>query len=376
MKILFLVEAGGGVGRHLADLISGLLKEGDEVTLIFSPTRVDKEFLIAIKKLEALGLSIVEIRMKRSPSLCDFYVAIRLLIIAVSRGPFDIIHGHSSKGGALARIIAFLTGSKSVYTPHAFFSMNPGLSALKLWLFRKIEYLFGFISDAIIVTSKQEHLHALELGISKSITSLIYNGSDPQEIEENKIENFRSICKIENPDFIFGFVGRLEYQKAPDLLINAFFHLIKTYPDSKLIMVGDGVLRSQLIDLVHSMGLSERILFPGVFPSCIAMKTFDVFVLPSRYEGSPYVLYDAALAGLPIVSTPVGGADILVRDGENGYIVEQGDLSALVNKMTDLIVSKSKIGQMGLASRNLVIDYSISRMVRETKKLYLEICFN
>jgi glycosyltransferase involved in cell wall biosynthesis len=252
--------------------------------------------------------------------------------------------------------------------------MNPGLSASRLWVFKKIEYFLGFISDAIIASSKQEQLHALDLGISKSTLRLIYNGSDHQEIEENKIKNFQSICNIQNLDFIFGFVGRLEYQKAPDLVIMAFSQLAKNYPYSKLIMVGDGVLRSNLEGLAHSLGLAERILFPGIFASKIAMKSFDVFVLPSRYEGSPYVLYDAAHAGLPIVSTPVGGADILVQDGKNGYIVEQGDLSALVDRMIDLITNKSTIRQMGLASRDLVEEYSISRMVRKTKDLYLEIC--
>lgn len=160
MNILYIVEAGGGVGRHLYDLIDGLFGKGHKITLAYSSVRADPQFRANIDKLSKMGINMVEISMTRGPSIFDFYALVRLFFLQFKYGPFDLVHGHSSKGGALARIIAPIMGSTSIYTPHAFYSMNPGLSPLKLWFYKKIEFLLARLGGVIILTSSQELDHS------------------------------------------------------------------------------------------------------------------------------------------------------------------------------------------------------------------------
>lgn len=375
MNILYIVEAGGGVGRHLSDLIKGLTIKGHSITLAYSNLRTDAQFRNSVDRLLKSGVNVVSISMTRGPSIADFYVLLRLLLVHCKYGPFDLVHGHSSKGGALARLIAPIIGSKSIYTPHAFYSMNPGLSVLRLWFYKKTEFLLARLGDAIILTSRQEVDHSLLLNLPPSSIYLIRNGSNSSIAPQDEVEDFQSVCNIKPGDFIFGFVGRFEYQKNPESLMEAFSTLARTRENLKLIMVGDGSLRYQLEELAKNLGISEYVKFPGFYPSVIAMASFDVFVLPSRYEGSPYVLHDAALACLPIISANVGGADILVKDGVNGYLVDQDTIGEMAAAMRRLMEDPIGAKQMGMNSLKLMASYSVGDMVDKTLNLYKNIVY-
>jgi len=370
MKILYIVEAGGGVARHLLDLMDGVMKRGHEVTLAYSKSRLDLDFIKRINDLQSKGLNCIEINVKTGPAPSDIYAFIKLVSVAGLYGPFDIIHGHSSKGGALARLVAPVVGSKSIYTPHAFFTMSPGMGLLKRFIYGKIELLLSVLGNAVILTSRQELDHAHFLGLPSTSTHLVYNGSDPAVISQKEIESFRCACKINQGEFVFGFVGRFEYQKAPELLIEAFSHLPIKTKNLKLVMVGDGALRVKLRDLVKNLGISEFVVFPGFYCSKIAMRLFNVFVLPSRYEGSAYVFHDAALASLQIISTKVGGSDILVHQNINGYLVNQENIDDLVDAMRKCIEVPSTCIKKGENSLKIMANYSVDRMVSGTVDVY------
>lgn len=371
MKILIILEAGGGVGRHVVDLVRGLRAKHINVVLAYSPLRMDAEHIEEIDELTKAGLIAFKVNMRRAPGPWDFFVILKLLKIALQCRKFDLVHGHSSKGGALARIIAPIVGAKSVYTPHAFYTMNPGLSKWKAILFRYMETLLSAISGAVIVTSEQERDHAASvIGIDSRLLRLVYNGSNKASIQSTKINAFRVACGVKAGNFVIGFIGRFEYQKAPEHLIMAFAKLIHDYSNIKLVMVGDGSLRNQLQILASELGIANHIIFPGFYPSSVAMEVFDVFVLPSRYEGSPYVLHDAALASLPIICTPVGGADILLKDKVNGYLIDHGNVNQLAQSIEALLMDRNLTTYMGLESAKLIANYSIDRMIDNTFEVY------
>jgi glycosyltransferase involved in cell wall biosynthesis len=370
MRVLIIVESGGGVARHIVDLIKGFQKKSLDITLVYSSVRMDIAHLKEIERLQKFGLVAFRIDMRRSPSICDILVLFKLLKIAYIHGPFDLVHGHSSKGGVMARLIAPLIGAKSIYTAHAFYTMSPGLRKLKFFLVWLAEFLLGRLGDAVIATSKQELTHAISvIKIPNSVVHLIYNGSDRLIPQTGEVDEFRSKCKIDRAEFIIGFVGRFEYQKAPENLIRAFAGLDLVRFRARLVMVGDGSLKLKLQDLARNLGVLDSVEFPGLCASAVAMEVFDVFVLPSRYEGSPYVLHDAALAALPIISTAVGGTDILVQDQINGRVIQHG-VSLLLSALEDILLDPSCAIKMGIESQKLIAKYPITRMVDETIQLY------
>jgi glycosyltransferase involved in cell wall biosynthesis len=119
------------------------------------------------------------------------------------------------------------------------------------------------------------------------------------------------------------FVGRLDKQKDPLLLIESFKLSVAAVPDLQLAIVGDGVLRSRVEDLVRAHGLTAQVHFLGVRPPMeIAeiLRAADLYVLSSAYEGMPIAMLEALATGLPVVSTDVGEVRLVVRDGINGQI--------------------------------------------------------
>ncbi len=121
------------------------------------------------------------------------------------------------------------------------------------------------------------------------------------------------------------FVGRLQKQKAPERLINAFYSLLQIQPDARLILAGDGNLRSQVEDQIKELGLGDKVqLLGAVTPQIIRLcyQSSDVLALSSNFEGMPICVLESLACGLPVVSTNVGEISRVVKSGVNGEIVE------------------------------------------------------
>ena len=129
--------ASAGVGRHVTDLIERLSqREVAEFHVLWSPIRADQRF---IEQLDRPDVYHQAIPMQRSIGPSDLASLAAVRNYLKIHGPFDIVHGHSSKGGALARLAALGTGSRVVYTPHAFAAMDPACGRLKRLLYRRLE---------------------------------------------------------------------------------------------------------------------------------------------------------------------------------------------------------------------------------------------
>jgi glycosyltransferase involved in cell wall biosynthesis len=163
---------------------------------------------------------------------------------------------------------------------------------------------------------------------------------------------------------VFLYVGTLIYLKGVDILIEAFARLQSSYTHAYLWIVGpDGRSSGQLAFLqshVRKLSLSNRVIFTGQksIKELIALyRASDVFVLPSRKDVWPKVLVEAALTGLPLITTSAtGSAYSLVRDGINGFVVPPDDADCLSRAMLFLTDSKART-QMGKNTRKIVEEF-------------------
>src|SRR5690606_29393466 len=153
--------------------------------------------------------------------------------------------------------------------------------------------------------------------------AVIPNGIAPPHLRESTA--VRDDLGLTADAIVVGFVGRLFAQKAPHVLLKAFSQCADRHPRAILAIVGDGPLRQSLEDLAIQLEISDRVRWLGAQNGQQSMPAFDVFVLSSHYEGMPYVLLEAAHAGLPIIATNVSGVSSIVRDQENGFVVPPGD---------------------------------------------------
>lgn len=373
MKILMIIETGGGgSGRHVLDLARGLVARGHELHLISSPRRAETAFL---RKLEAIeGTKVVSVDIHQAVGPQDITAFWQLRRYLKAHGPFDIVHGHSSKGGVLGRLAATGTDAARIYTPHGLYTLNPVLSGLKKLAYGSIERLFArYFSDAVIAVSGKELEHALEQGFPKKVMHLVGNGVEPRDKRECQATRARVRARLAVDDAtpVVGFVGRFCTAKAAERFVElARLTRGKGY-DARFVLLGSGDGAVEIERLIAAYKLDGYL---KVFPDESGeefMPAFDIFTLTSRYEAMPYVLLEALAAGRPIIATDVGGSRTAIDDGVNGFVVpQQDDVSEMAGKLAVLLQNASLRQSMAAESLRRAENFTLDAMVEATIDVY------
>ena len=373
MRILLIIETcGGGSGRHLLDLAQGLVAFGNEVHVAYSPVRAEDGF---IRKMAAMnGVVLKPVEMVSSLGFYDIKPLIKLRRYIEQQGPFDIIHGHSSKAGALGRIAAAGTGAGKIYTPHGLYTLNPVLSPMKKKVYGSIEkMLASLLTDKVIVVSEKERNHAIEQGFPADGLQLVVNGVHQRSDEEllTTRARVRNRLNVGPETTVIGFVGRFCIAKAAERFVHLGRSVKENNLDAHLVLLGSGESEDKIDAMIESFGLTDTI---SVFKNESGeefMPAFDIYTLTSRYEAMPYVLLEALAAGLPIVATDVGGSRTVIEQGINGYVVpQQDDISEMADRVMMLIKNKDMLSEMSSAARRMAQKFSQDEMVRRTLEVY------
>jgi glycosyltransferase involved in cell wall biosynthesis len=169
---------------------------------------------------------------------------------------------------------------------------------------------------------------------------------------------------------ILGSIGRLDRQKGYDVLLVALARL----PDARLVLVGDGPERNALERLAGELGVRPRVHFAGRRADARdQLSAFDVFVLPSRFEGFPLAILEAMLAGVPVVATSVGSVAEAVLDGVTGSLVAPDDPGALTDALGRLLADVSARARLGKAGRRHALGFTQASMTAAYEALYSEL---
>jgi glycosyltransferase involved in cell wall biosynthesis len=371
-RVLMVLESSsGGTGRHVLDLAEGLTRRGCEVHVLYSTGRTDRFFLDRVDRLDRAGVRCTPMPMRTSIHPTDFSAVRAARRYFEDFGPFDVIHGHSSKGGAVARLAALGKGVAAFYTLHGFIIMDPGLARLKRMFYFLIELALSLRTDRIIAVAPEEERSAVRMGLGRSRVIHIPNGVDPPDLAPRNIA--RQQIGASAGAFVIGFVGRLVNQKAPDVLVRAMARAAGAAPHARLALVGAGPLDEPLRALARELKVEDRILWLGERDANTVLAAFDVFAVSSCKEGLPYVVLEAMSAGLPVVATATAGVESLVDTGVNGVVVPCGDSAAFSEALVELASDAAKVERYGLASRQRVARFTIDAMVDQTLAAYREV---
>ena len=203
------------------------------------------------------------------------------------------------------------------------------------------------VAAKVIAVSNHMALQLQSLGCDKHKVRYLCYGVDTQLFQAKG-------KKKQNPVFVA--CGRFVKKKAPQLTLEAFALVLKKHPEAKLRMIGDGELWQECKDLTAILGIQEAVEFKGVltqadialeFNTALAFLQHSITTDDNDSEGTPLTILEAMSAGLPVVSTKHGGIAEVVTEGETGFLVHEGDVQAMADRMNFLMANTQIAQQMG-----------------------------
>lgn len=372
LRVLQVMESTiGGTRRHITDLSHGLIERGVDLHLCVSAER-QPDFRDDLAELARLGATVHELPMMRAVSPgrdAKHLMAISRLLRRVQP---DLVHTHSSKAGVLGRIASESTGiGTRIHTPHTFaFLFEDLFGPFKRRLFFELERRLASGCANLIAVSEDEADGFRSGGIVDAARIVVI---------ENGIDT-RPWAAAESVDVAtHGFdpqrplllcAGLLYTAKGQDMLLEALAH--SENADWQCAFAGSGEDAEALASHADSLGLGDRVKWLGFRRDLPAwMAACDALVLPSRWEGMPYVVLEAFAAGKPVVATPVAGARTLVRQNF-GWLAQSIDVDALAAAISACGAAgpEGRAERGSAASRFVSTDHGIDRMVDRHLELY------
>lgn len=238
----------------------------------------------------------------------------------------------------------------------------------------RYEIAYNKLADKIVANSVATKFTMLKSApwLKPENIKVIYNGINPDLYQKEKTKNLRNEFGFSEIDFVIGFVGRLSIQKGVQYALEAFQSVSEKYPNVRLLICGDGELRDDVEKFISEDKLEQKIHLAG-FRTDIPniMKTIDVLLTPSLWEGFGIVLIEAMASGKPCVATKTSSIPEIVEDGVNGLLVPPKDSQSIAESLIKLISDPQLIRQMGRAGIKTVNEkFTIDKMIKEYEKLF------
>ncbi len=358
VQLITRMDKVGGAQKHVEALAIKLKQDAHKVTIVTG------YYDASLWRLQDEQIDVISIpAMQRAIHLTKDIQALWQLRAAFKKIQPDVIAAHSSKAGAIGRIIGGLLRIPTIFTAHSW-SFTEGVAQKKQLMYRQLEKTVQPLTTKIITVSDYDRKLALTSGIAPAHKmQTVHNGIEQLEtkIAPNRVEN-------EHPQIVM--VARFEVPKRQDLLLEALMELSDI--PWHLQFIGDGSLRPQLESYVKDKGFSERVTFLGNQLDVTKLLAHSqIFALLSDWEGLPISIIEAMRAGLPIIATNVGGVNELVTDQENGFLISRDDPSLLKKRLKQLLTDETLCEKMGdISERRFLRDFTFIPMYQKTLSIY------
>lgn len=347
----------GGAGRYIFNLLSNKEETSFEAS-VACPKGGELE-----KELRSRGIKVFALEGGESSANMSQIKSLRRII---SQERFDIVHTHASFAGRIAGKIA---GAKVVMTRHSL--IRGRASSIKRLATRLTSRIF---TDRIIAISRAVKINLIESGVPADMIIIIYNGIDTTKFEGIK-GTLREELSIASDIPIIGMVARLVPEKGYEYAINAFYRVLKEYPNAILVIIGSGPLEDSLKTMCSELRIEDNVVFMGYRQDVEnLMADFDLFVLSSISEGLGLSLLEAMALGIPVVATMTGGIPEVIKDGTNGLLIQPGNDIYLAENMVKILSNKDLAQRLGDEAKKTVAEkFSSKTMIEKTEKVYQEV---
>lgn len=350
----------GGTSRHLADVVTYTPGVVHHVAL--PPPSEPRGGAVydqaAVSRMVENGAVVHLVNMRREPWHPDNLRALHRLRDLIRKLEPDVIHGHSSIGGALAR----LSGRPVVYTAN-------GVATDAVY--RLIERALGRRTERWVAVSESEAASALESRLAAPERVVTIPNGIPVQYQPAPID-LRADLGIHDGVPLIGTVARLVAQKDPVRFIEVASAVATHHPDAHFLLIGMGPMQSDVDRAVAKSGLGRRWhQIPHLDDAATVLDQLDVVVVASRFEGAPYTPLEAMRAGVPVVLSDVVGNRDVIEDGISGFLGPQTDPDRLADAVDRLLADDSlRQKVVAAASARLADRFDVVEMGRRLAAVY------
>lgn len=304
---------------------------------------------------------------RRVSPLGDLVAFTRLRAMMRDFSP-HIVHTHTSKAGVLGRLAAWRAGhARTVHTFHGHL-LHGYFPRVVTYGISRLERALAVRTDALVSVGSRVRDDLLTAGIGRPEQ---YHVMAPGVPQRRVVARTVARARLDVPDDAVAvtFVGRVETIKRPDRLIEVARLVVSRHPEVVFLIVGGGPRFAETRSMAKPLGGAVRFLgWTEDIGSVYGAS--DIALLTSDNEGMPVSLIEAAMAGVPAVTTDVGSAREVVIDGETGFVVER-DAVALAGAVSRLVSDRDLRDRLGAAASMRANDeFSVDRLVHETQSLY------
>lgn len=298
------------------------------------------------------------------------------IIRLLRRERFEIVHTHTSKAGFLGRVACWICRVPTVIHTYHAFPFHDYMSSAKRWMFRSLERMTRPMTDFIFTLSELDREQGRQLGIlrpDKSATA--YTGINFAKMDAAAPrEEVREKLGIDQDIPVVLLVGRLEPQKAPHVMLEAFSQVVLEHPRALLLFAGDGPLRPEVEAAIRERGLEKnaRILgFRDDVPDLLAAA--DLFCFSSLWEAMGRAMVEAMLMGRAVVVPAIYGIPEIVHHRETGWLYEAGKPDQLAKGISHLLAHPEEREELGREARRLTRKlFDLEEMVAKIEDAYVQ----
>jgi len=368
-----MVYGGASFGTlSLAEKLSPNLFQN---TIICGAQSNDEGNLLEVVSDSNLSIIVLPEMIREINPIKDVKTFFRLTHL-IRRNKYRIIHTHGSKAGVIGRLAAAVGRVPAVlYTVHGW-----GLKAAPLFIremFRFIESILATITTRILFQTEADMKEASLYGVgTKDQYILVGNGIDLSpffKYDTKRAKEIRKELKLYKKRVV-GTVGRVSPAKNPAGFINIARELLKERKDVIFLFAGGGEMLNEMREQVINLHLENDIIFLGVrkdIPELLS--NFDIFILPSLWEGMPRSVIEALALSKPVIAHRVGGLEEIIKDGENGLIISLNQTAEFAKGINFLLENPTICSKMGRIGKMTALKYDFNNVVEKTEALYLQL---
>ena len=357
----------GGAERVIYNLVENTDRSKYDVSILCLDQPIGPFGL----RLKEKGYQIDALRRKQG---LDFSLikTVRDYVIAHN---INVLHCHQYTPYIYGLFSSIFTPAKAIFTEHGRF--YPDRRRMKRIFFNPI--LARLTPSITSISSATKEALVRYENIPGNRVRVIYNGiEDSNHTRLKSASDVKRSWGIGERGFVLGTVARLDSIKNHPLMIRALKRILEKYPETFLIIVGDGPERKGLEELTSELGIEGQVIFTGFQEDThLFYGIMDIFLLTSFSEGTAMTLLEAMAAGLPCIVTNVGGNPEIVKGGETGFIIPREDEEALSDKICTVLGDNALRKKMGQAARKRFEErFTVEKMVKAYEKIYDEIAMS